>query len=151
MSKNKKKRMDIYKFVNLTEHDIDIVDGDKILFTLHPSGLILRADENKFVDGEIVVHTDEGEVVIPHYYVDYSRPIVVNGETKDITELEFHDGVLYVVSSIAYNSIQKYYPKLIDYFGVPTDMQYDIQNGKKIPKGAKGIGQRERRSNIRKN
>jgi len=142
MAKKKFLRVDVSKIVNLTEHEVDIILNDN-KFTIYPSGLLLRADENKFVDGEIVMHTDEGEIVIPHYHVDYSRPIIVNGETKDITELEFHDGVLYVVSSIAYNAVQKYYPHLVKYFVVPTDMQYSIVDGKKIPQGAKGLGQRK--------
>jgi hypothetical protein len=145
-SKKKFLRFDVYKVINLTEHDVDIILNDN-KFTIHPSGLLLRADETKYIDGEIVLHTDEGEIVIPHYYVDYSRPIIVNGETKDVSELEFNDGVLYIVSSIAYNSIQKYYPNLIRYFVVPTDMQYSIVEGKKIPQGAKGLGQRKMKRN----
>jgi hypothetical protein len=144
MSKKKSMRIDVYKIVNLTEHDIDII-LDENKFTIHPSGILLRADETKYVDGEIVLHTDEGTVIIPHYYVDYSKPVITNGSTRDITELEFHDEVLYVVSSIAYNSVQKYYPSLIKYFVVPTDMQYVIIDGKKMPQGAKGLGQRKMR------
>jgi hypothetical protein len=147
MSKKKSMRIDVYKIVNLTEHDIDII-LDENKFTIHPSGLLLRADENKFINGEIVVHTEEGEeIVIPRYYVDYSRPVITNGHIRDITELEFHDGILYVVSSIAYNAVQKYYPRLVKYFVVPTDMQYVIIDGKKIPQGAKGLGQRKMKRN----
>jgi hypothetical protein len=146
MAKKKFLRVDISKIINLTEHDVDILLSDN-KFTIHPSGLILRAEETKYVDGEIVLHTDEGTVIIPHYYVDYSKPVITNGSTRDITELEFHDGVLYVVSSIAYNAVQKYFPHLIKYFVVPTDMQYTIVDGKKIPQGAKGLGQRKMKRN----
>ena len=141
MAKKKFLRFDVSEIVNLTEHDIDILLNDN-KFTIHPSGLLLRADETKYIDGEIVLHTGAEEIVIPHYFVDYSKPVITNGSTRDITELEFHDGVLYVVSSIAYNAVQKYFPRLIKYFVVPTDMQYVIIDNKKIPLGAKGLGQR---------
>jgi|GEM_PF-4461000 len=143
-SKKKFLRFDVNEIVNLTEHDVDIILNDN-KFTIHPSGLLLRADENKYVDGEIVLRTGSEEVVIPHYFVDYSKPVITNGHIRDITELEFHDGILYIVSSIAYNAVQKYYPHLVKYFAVPTDMQYTIIDGKKIPQGAKGLGQRKMR------